>query len=83
MKSLALELGPVGIRVNTVAPGLTMTDATSWLRPEQIEATAQATPLRRVGQPDDVARVVLAVCSDDAGFLTGAYIPVNGGQLMM
>lgn len=83
MKSLALELGPYGIRVNTVAPGLTITDATSWLPKERIEGTAQATPLRRVGQPDDIAGAVVMLVSHEAGFITGAYIPVCGGIQML
>lgn len=83
MKSLAFELGPFGIRVNTVAPGLTMTDATSWQPRERIEAVAKMTPLRRVGQPEDIAGAVLAVVSDEAGFVTGNYISVSGGTLMV
>jgi len=83
MKSLALELGPIGIRVNTVAPGLTMTDATSWLPKERIEDTARMTPMKRVGQPEDIAGAVLMVVRDDAGFVTGNYIAVSGGGLML
>jgi 3-oxoacyl-[acyl-carrier protein] reductase len=82
MMSLALELGPFGIRVNTVAPGLTLTDATSWMPKEQVAAIARMTPLQRVGLPEDIAGVILAVASPEAGFVTGAYIPVNGGQQM-
>jgi len=83
MKSLALELGPFGILVNTVAPGLTMTDATSWIKKEQIEATAAATPLKRVGQPEDIAGAVVMLLGDEARFVTGAYIAVSGGSLML
>jgi 3-oxoacyl-[acyl-carrier protein] reductase len=83
MKSLALELGPMGIRVNTVAPGLTMTDATSWLPRERVDASAEATPMKRVGQPEDIAGAVLAVVSDESGFVTGNYISVSGGNLMI
>jgi 3-oxoacyl-[acyl-carrier protein] reductase len=83
MKSLALELGPYGIRVNTVSPGLTMTDATSRLPRERVEAAANSTPLRRVGWPDDIAGAVLMLVSDDARFITGTYLPVSGGQLML
>jgi len=83
MKSLALELGPSGIRVNTVSPGLTRTDATAWLPEERIAATAQATPLKRVGEPEDIAGAVLLMVSDKARFITGAYLPVSGGQLML
>jgi 3-oxoacyl-[acyl-carrier protein] reductase len=82
-KSLALELGPMGIRVNTVAPGLTETDATSWLPPARFKAAAEATPLRRVGQPEDIAGAVLMMVSDEAGWLTGNYISASGGTLMI
>lgn len=83
MKSLALELGPFGIRVNTVAPGLTITDATSWLPKDRIENTAKMTPMKRVGQPEDIAGAVLMVVRDDAGFVTGNYIAASGGVLML
>ncbi len=83
MKALAYELGPYGIRVNTVAPGLTMTDATSWMTPEHVAAQASRTPLRRVGMPEDVAGMVLALARDETSFVTGAYIPVSGGNQMI
>ncbi|MBU0985082.1 MAG: SDR family oxidoreductase [candidate division Zixibacteria bacterium] len=82
-KALALELGPHGIRVNVVAPGLTNTDATAD-RPEAMKsAIAEHTPLRRVGEPDDVAGAVLFFCADWSRFVTGAYLPVSGGIQMM
>jgi 3-oxoacyl-[acyl-carrier protein] reductase len=80
MKSLALELGPSGIRVNTIAPGLTVTDATAWQPRERFDAVAKITPLRRVAQPEDIAGAVLALVSDESCFVTGAYIPVSGGS---
>ncbi len=83
MKSLALELGPLGIRVNTVAPGLTITDATAWLPKEQITAATASTPLRRVARPEDIAGAVLMLVSDYAGFVTGTYLPVSGGSQMI
>jgi len=83
MKALAFELGPFGIRVNTVAPGLTVTDATAFQPKEAFEMTAQRTPLRRVGQPEDIAGAVVAVASGEMGFVSGAYIPVSGGALMV
>jgi 3-oxoacyl-[acyl-carrier protein] reductase len=78
-KSLALELGPHGVRVNVVAPGLTLTDATSFLSQKDKDWTAQATPLKRVGLPEDVAGAVLFLASDEARFVSGAYLPVSGG----
>lgn len=83
MKSLALELGPMGIRVNTVAPGLTLTDATAWLPKERITAMAAATPMQRVATPEDIAGAVVMLVSGEAGFVTGAYIPVSGGIQMI
>jgi 3-oxoacyl-[acyl-carrier protein] reductase len=83
VRSLAEEVGPFGIRVNVVAPGLTLTDATAWLPEEQKAMMAEMTPLKRLALPEDVAGVVLAVASDHTRFLTGCYIPVSGGLLML
>jgi len=82
MKSLAHELGPVGIRVNVVAPGLTLTDATARQPKEMKEAVARVTPLRRNGLPQDVAGVVAMLAAGQTGFVTGAYVPVCGGLMM-
>ena len=83
VKALALELGPHGIRVNLVAPGLTETDATSFY-PEAAKAAVGARlPLRRIGQPDDVAGIIALVASDEAGYLTGQYLSAGGGGLML
>ncbi len=83
MRALALELGPHGIRVNVVGPGLTETDATAGLPAQVKEGAARATPLGRVGRPEDVAGTVLMLASSHAGFVTGAYVPVSGGSLML
>lgn len=83
MRALALELGPHGIRVNVVGPGLTETDATAGLPAQVKEGAARATPLGRVGRPEDVAGAVLMLASSHAGFVTGAYVPVSGGSLML
>jgi 3-oxoacyl-[acyl-carrier protein] reductase len=82
-KSLALELGPHGIRVNVVAPGLTITDATAFLPQAAKDASARMTPLGRNAQPEDIAGVVLAMAAETTGFVTGAYVPVSGGSLML
>ncbi len=82
MKSLALELGPKGIRANVVAPGLTVTDATAFQSQKEKDAVAGMTPLKRIARPDDVAGAVLCVASDAARFVSGAYIPVSGGIQM-
>jgi len=83
VRALALELGPKGIRVNTVSPGLTITDATSFLPQAAKDASARATPLGRNAEPEDIAGVILAVAADTTGFMTGAYLPVSGGSLML
>ena len=82
MKSLALELGPKGIRVNVVAPGLTVTDATAFQSQKEKDAVAGMTPMKRIALPDDVAGAVLCVASEAARFVSGAYLPVSGGIQM-
>jgi 3-oxoacyl-[acyl-carrier protein] reductase len=77
VRALAFELGPMGIRVNAVAPGLTLTDATANLPEKNKQAAAEHTPLRRNGQAEDVAEAVIGILQ--AGFVTGATLPVNGG----
>jgi 3-oxoacyl-[acyl-carrier protein] reductase len=81
-KSLALELGPHGIRVNVVAPGLTLTDATSHQPKQMQEAIAAHTPLRRLAEADDISGAVLFFASDEARHVTGTYLPVCGGSQM-
>ncbi|MBW4577408.1 MAG: SDR family oxidoreductase [Aphanothece sp. CMT-3BRIN-NPC111] len=83
VKNLALELGPHGIRVNAVAPGLTETDATAFQPQERKDAMAQMTPLRRIGLPEDIAGAILLLASEEAKFITGAYLPVSGGIQML
>src|SRR4051795_11854646 len=85
-RTLALELGPFGINVNAVAPGFIvteMTDATArrvGVEPEEFrKAAADATPVRRVGQPEDIAATAAFLCSDEASFITGQTLYVDGG----
>jgi 3-oxoacyl-[acyl-carrier protein] reductase len=78
--SLAIELSQYGIRVNTVAPGLTLTDATSWHPEETKKRLASLNPMRRLGQPDDLAGAALMFASDYADYITGGYLPVDGGN---
>ncbi|MEF2073143.1 3-oxoacyl-ACP reductase family protein [Consotaella aegiceratis] len=83
VKSLALELGPHGIRVNTVAPGLTETEATAHIPAEVKAAMTRHLPLGRTGKSEDVANVVAFMVSDEAAHLTGCYTPVGGGNLFL
>ena len=79
---LAAELGPQGIRVNVVAPGSTITDmnsAKSGKTDEEAEQEIAMTALRRQGQPADIADVVAFLCTDDARWVTGAWLDVSGG----
>lgn len=80
MRSLALELGPAGIRVNVVAPGLIMTDNTAALPEQMKHLMASTTPLQRNGQPEDVAGAILLLALDEAVYVTGNYLHVDGGH---
>jgi 3-oxoacyl-[acyl-carrier protein] reductase len=81
-RSLALELARDRVTVNVVAPGFIDTEMTRRL-PDPLRTRAVArTPLGRWGAPDDVAQAVRFLCDDSAGFITGAVLPVDGGQLL-
>lgn len=82
-RTMATELGPDGITVNVIAPGLTATDATADLPPQMREFITAATPMRRVGIPADVAGVVVLLASSLTDHVTGQYIPVDGGNYML
>ena len=77
-KSLARELGRVGIRVNAVAPGVTRTDMVAAPPPEIVERISAPVPLGRIGEPEEVANVFLFLASDLASYVTGAVISVDG-----
>lgn len=81
-KALAKELGPAGIRVNCVAPGVIGTDMCAVLDEQTMESLRDETPLMRIGMPDDVARSLLFLASEDASFITGQVLGVNGGFLI-
>ena len=78
-RSLANELAPTHIRVNCVAPGVIQTDMLSSLPPEALPQLAEETPLRRLGKPEDVAAAISYLASDDASFVTGQVLTVDGG----
>jgi 3-oxoacyl-[acyl-carrier protein] reductase len=79
-KTLARELGPQGITVNTIAPGRIDTERLAEVYPEgPSESDLAVIPLRRLGQPREVADLVCFLCSDRGAYITGAVIPVDGG----
>lgn len=78
-KSLAHELGPEGIRVNCVSPGLALTEFSTTLPESHRESVASKTPLRRLATPEDIAGAVVLLCSPYARFVTGADIAADGG----
>lgn len=78
-RSLARELGSRGITVNVVAPGPVATDMTAVLGEKRIGELTSAVPLGRLAQPDEIAGVVEFLAGPDAGYITGAVIPVDGG----
>lgn len=76
--SLARELGPKGIRVNAVAPGVTETDMMKAVPKEVIEPIIQQIPLRRLGQPEDIANAFVFLASEEASYITGVVLSVDG-----
>lgn len=82
-KSLALELSPQGIRVNAVAPGAIETEIIAYDSPEQREKRIESTPVRKVGQPEEIASVVSFLVSEEASYMTGETLHANGGFMMV
>ena len=81
-RALAKELGPSGITVNCVAPGVIATDMNRGLAPETLTALAEGTPLGRIGTPEEVAQALWYLASDDAAFITGQVLAPNGGLVI-
>jgi 3-oxoacyl-[acyl-carrier protein] reductase len=82
-RSAAVELGPSNINVNAVAPGyIRTTRLTDGVSPEVLDRARERSALRRLGDPQDVANVVVFLCSEQARHLTGAVIPVDGGHML-
>ena len=77
--ALAKELGPSGITVNCIEPGVIRTDMNAHLTPEDIEALKDETPLCRIGEPEEVASLAYFLASDEASFITGQCIGIDGG----
>jgi 3-oxoacyl-[acyl-carrier protein] reductase len=78
-RSIAVEVGPLGITVNAVAPGPVQT---GWIDPETAERLLPWIPLRRLGTPDDIARAIVFLASDQAGWITGQVLQVAGGHAL-
>ncbi len=81
-RSLAKEIGSRNITVNAVAPGFIDTDMTKDLPEDQKSVMLASIPLGRLGQPDEIAKVVSFLCSDDSSYITGETVHVNGGMYM-
>lgn len=78
-QGFAKELGPKGIAVNAVAPGATRTQMTAWIPGEMMQGIADSTPFGRVAEPDDVADVILFLASNEARWVNGRSVMVDGG----
>jgi 3-oxoacyl-[acyl-carrier protein] reductase len=82
-KSLAREVASRGITVNAIAPGFIETPMTAVLNEKQVTAMAAQIPLGRMGTPQDIARAVKFLASDEASYITGHVLDLNGGMLMV
>jgi len=80
-KTWARELGPNHIRVNAIAPGFTATEMIATVPEKVLESVRERTPLRRLGTPEDIANAYLFLASDEASFITGVTLSVDGGLL--
>jgi NAD(P)-dependent dehydrogenase (short-subunit alcohol dehydrogenase family) len=80
-KTAALEYADRNIRVNAVAPGPILTESLERAGPEMQRRAGQAMPMRRIGRPEEVAAAVVWLCSDQASFVTGVTLPIEGGKL--
>jgi NAD(P)-dependent dehydrogenase (short-subunit alcohol dehydrogenase family) len=80
--ALAAELGPHGIRLNSVAPGLTETDMSADVPREMLDGMIAQTPLGRLGRPEDIAKAVVFLASDDASWITGQVLQSSGGLML-
>lgn len=81
-KALARETANKGITVNSIAPGYITTDMTANVSPDVLKKIISAIPVGRMGEPEEIARAVLFLVGDQAGFITGETLSINGGQFM-
>ena len=80
--ALAQEGARYGVTVNTVSPGYIRTPMTAAIKPEALQAVCAQIPVGRMGEPDEIARAVAFLCAEDAGYITGTNLAVNGGLYM-
>ncbi|MBI1987602.1 MAG: SDR family oxidoreductase [Nitrospinae bacterium] len=83
VRNLAIEYGPYGITVNLLSPSIILTEEVAAMPQELRDRFVQRTPLGRIALPEEVARAALFLSSDDSSYVTGVYLPVNGGNLMV
>ena len=81
-RSVALEAARAGVTVNCICPGFILTEMTSAMKPEMLDAMVKLIPLGRIGQPEDIANGVAFLASEDANWITGETLSINGGQFM-
>lgn len=81
VRNLAVEFGPSNVRVNCIAPGLIQTDFAKylWENPEVLKVTVEPNPMKRIGQPDEIAGTAVYLCSPAAAYVTGQTLVVDGG----
>ena len=79
-KTIAKELAPFGIRVNAVAPGLTKTDMGGYKSTEELEKTISRTAMKRMAEPQEIVNGILYLASDEASFVTGTILQIDGGR---
>ena len=81
-RSVAMECANKGVTINCIAPGFILTEMTGAMPKEILDGEVAKIPVGRIGQPDDIAAGVVYLASDDAGFITGFTLSINGGQFM-
>ena len=81
-KALAKELGPSGITVNAIAPGVIETDMNAHLSPDDLRSLSDDTPMGRIGKADEIAKAALYLAGEDASFITGDVLNISGGLVI-
>ena len=84
MKSIAQEVGPYRIRVNSICPGAIRTpiNTSAWSTPQAYDSLMMLIPYKRIGEPDDIGRVAVFLASDQADYISGASVFVDGGMTL-